>query len=790
MPDDFEFSERSIFFASLGDQENPFYTDIRTKAERALNNNSLLTKNHTFKRNTMKKYQKALQVLKKGIEYERANEKEYFSTLLDKTQTLLDPKIAQKIRKKLQLIFKADHFNYIHFIDLINNLLLGSKSYKETLAIEQKRMQQLDKATTKLLEDARNGEIRDEKTHRRLNEKDVLRRLRNEYLERHQMQTYSNYFEDVIPTVDNLISNFIEKVINQILNSQALVQQLQTIYLSNQLNLDHTNFTAWLIRQILIFISKDDNIAQILLNNINNNDFITKMINQMSQQGTDILIQNYQDSIGRTDVKAIQLNHDTQTFNIGYAQLGQDIIDNQQRWLNDPNSVFTSASKKNQQELKKLLDEAQEKIKQYQEAEKTLQAKNKTKRQIKEELKDLQRGVIEAKRRLGQKGRDIIRTAVNKAKKSIQYDLVNQIKDNLMGKNIDISGPTYSEIIDTVAQQLITKNLLTSWSGPKNCKADSIAIKVNTPTFSPKNIFNNFSNNVIENIGNVAAKTFNDTFNKTLSIQKIEDKDSKEKVYLTSLQRGRRSLLKAMEATSQKVKEELISNNKNLNEADQLQAVAEYMKNTMLVTETMKTFNTYYNEYGFGNGSIGANVSEQITNYAQMFSDAGMPMEQTEIEWLNIALVNCSPHALGDKNREPLEKFLSALAGFAVFDEGSAEIAIIAQTAVDEFQNPPKILHLYRLDGLYYPGSFILQRIYNKLEKIVEPYESINNDGAHIRAVASESIIQQYTKKISNLQNRWTSTYEKASTSEYTSIEITFLSGLLDISKQLGHFTI
>ena len=40
-----------------------------------------------------------------------------------------------------------------------------------------------------------------------------------------------------------------------------------------------------------------------------------------------------------------------------------------------------------------------------------------------------------------------------------------------------------------------------------------------------------------------------------------------------------------------------------------MKEVANIMKNTIVVTETMKTFDTYYEKIGFVSGSLGPNIS-------------------------------------------------------------------------------------------------------------------------------------------------------------------------------------
>ena len=206
------------------------------------------------------------------------------------------------------------------------------------------------------------------------------------------------------------------------------------------------------------------------------------------------------------------------------------------------------------------------------------------------------------------------------------------------------------------------------------------------------------------------------------------------------------------------------------------------MKNSIVITETMKTFNQYNNDIGFLSGSLGSNIATQVGNFAELFASAGLAMGSKEKEWLITALVNCSSSTIGIGNKEPLEKYLSLMAGFAVFDEGSAEVEMISGKAKEQYANfSPQIMHLYRLNGMYFPGSYILSRIYDNLTKTSTEINSqitTNNDGAIINAQASESLIEQGKGAA-----RWTQTFQAAQ--GVTSVSVAFMSGLLDIVGQL-----
>ena len=110
---------------------------------------------------------------------------------------------------------------------------------------------------------------------------------------------------------------------------------------------------------------------------------------------------------------------------------------------------------------------------------------------------------------------------------------------------------------------------------------------------------------------------------------------------------------------------------------------------------------------------------------------------------------------------------------------------MIIQKMYNEYTSTsPQLMHLYKLNGLYYPGSYILQRIYDNLNK-----ENLNkdkfttNDGVHINANASAALIgSHYTD---NGIERWRRVYKDASSSSITSIDISFLSNLINIMDNL-----
>jgi len=96
----------------------------------------------------------------------------------------------------------------------------------------------------------------------------------------------------------------------------------------------------------------------------------------------------------------------------------------------------------------------------------------------------------------------------------------------------------------------------------------------------------------------------------------------------------------------------------------------------------------------------------------EIFTAAGLEISADDKNWLLSAIINCSPISIiGERNKNIIENYLGALAAFALFDEGVAELDII-----DALNNPskniinssPNILHLYNVNGVFIPGSFVL----------------------------------------------------------------------------------
>ena len=789
---------RAIYFSSLRDYNNPFHY-LATQYE--FSSAGFLSSDTYFNPNGFvdpidDKYKQAMNILKQGIKAEQENEQAYFTNLLQDNQ--FKGKKFNSLRSELKTIMnkKDGNIDYIALVNLINKILLGENEYKATLRLEKTRLQELDSALENLEKELiRKGEI--EIRHSALtkdkqvivkkwretitSKEELYEFLRGEYLEKHTFQALRKYFSNVHETIDNLASRLVNKVIQEILADKALIQKLITLYSSSK-DVYDGDLTTFIINNVMLAIHKDNRIKTIVdnaLNNKSSDSLIAGIIKDIDSNFETIMVRGQDSSFGRTKNgknAVYQQKENDEKINklaIKGEGLADDIIDAlEQNQLSQNNDYFGLFDKDSPtyEPLRTLQSELQK-----------LKAVKKNLNANEDDIAGQKNAVKKAKTKLSTAARKVIESKIKTMNEDLEQEFLRQVQQALTVIKIYISGPTYSEIIDGLRNFLYSNDIFIH-SGPVNLKADSIRIRSNQVSINTK-----IKNSEIQGLDGLAsgivrsgAEAFYQGFSEGLpkTGQSTNFAQGKEATW-EGIRQGRKQI---NEALKQAEKE-------NAETAAALKKIALTMKDTIIVTETDKTFNNYFKDIGFVSGSLGGNLTTQLKNFQELFNSAGVGMSSQELEWLEVAIVNCSPHALGASKRDPIEKYLSTLAGFAVFDEGSAELALIAKTAPKDIieEGTPRFLHLYRLDGLYYPGSYVLQRIYDQLNLtlnniLLDEIHKKTNDGAHINARASKQIIQG---RYQDLGERWKATYEVAR-DNYTSIEVSFLSNLFDIVKQLG----
>lgn len=219
-----------------------------------------------------------------------------------------------------------------------------------------------------------------------------------------------------------------------------------------------------------------------------------------------------------------------------------------------------------------------------------------------------------------------------------------------------------------------------------------------------------------------------------------------------------------------------------------VEEIKEKISNTIYRSDTMKTYTEYQNKIGFLGGSIGTNLHEQLGSINQLFTEMGIGLNENEITLLESLIINTSYYSIiGKKYKGVIERYLSSIAAFALFDEGGAEIKLLQDQINDKVdKTSPKILHLYRLNSIYFPGSYILQQTLKgvlELGKVM----TINTHGARIAInnPVDYSIIPN--RPWSMGQKIDTEPWQKVSkyAQDNVQLQITFLAGMIQILTNL-----
>lgn len=400
-----------------------------------------------------------------------------------------------------------------------------------------------------------------------------------------------------------------------------------------------------------------------------------------------------------------------------------------------------------------------------------------------------------------------------------EQELTNEIKQGFQNLKVSIGGPKTSELAAGIHFRQSGGDTIIDWSGGINGKNDVVTITVNVDQvassikFDFETGFNRIIQSVSSNEVEQARKEFLEEWNEELknSIQQNTSNDSLDKYssiakkFLLNIEEHEqwneklREKYAALQRMWDKYKIELEKQGATDEEIEEKRSkFLDILGQTFYVSTTVKTYNEYQNRIGFLGGSLGANLDDQLSRISDIFSQCGLPID-SDLKWLKFAIINCSPvSVLHTDNKNLIENYLGAAAAFALFDEGGAEGQIIQQftqsidKSVDTVNNRADILHLYKVNGIYAPGSYVLQQIIKSLRKdVISQIQQIPDTmkrGAGITIIngANESMIPN--RPISSTDNpdrsAWATTGQKVKQS--VRLQILFLAGLMDIANGIN----
>lgn len=231
---------------------------------------------------------------------------------------------------------------------------------------------------------------------------------------------------------------------------------------------------------------------------------------------------------------------------------------------------------------------------------------------------------------------------------------------------------------------------------------------------------------------------------------------------------------------------------------DQQDAIQRASKNVNNIEQHVKNFLSYVNIHGtvkgyesvgterrdlqgFSGAAFGENINEQLSIIQEAMGKS--ILSDSDIEWLRFAMLNAGTGAIGRNNKTSLEDYFSAMTGFFMFNDAQLMFQEGIQNIGynDEGVND---IHLYVLNNLYVPSSFILQRTYDALLQVETDILSTTTRGGGINIK-----LHTYNDGPINLDDKLTiSDWEKTSKEAMikTKLEMHFLVGFLDILNNIN----
>lgn len=393
------------------------------------------------------------------------------------------------------------------------------------------------------------------------------------------------------------------------------------------------------------------------------------------------------------------------------------------------------------------------------------------------------------------------------------------IEKNLSEVKMNIKGPQQSEIIAALQLEKRGEELVVYWPGHENNKNDLITIST---TYNQKNLVMEIKNiflntldvkrinrlmNVIQKDRTRAATEFQKEFSRRMSYSKRHDNfatkgisgyhdyEEKKKAFLQASEK----FYKKSEQALAQLDEAYNILTQDLDKTNQKQAKQELklkydalrndLLNSFYRSDTMKDYVEYQNNVGFLGGSIGTSLMEQLKTIAAVMRDAGLTLETDSLALLADIIINTGSHTIIHKRyHRVIETYLGAVAGFMLFDEGGAEASILTDRIKKRYKatTEPRILHLYRLNGIYFPSSYVLNETLKGIQQLDKTITQIRKDKSYTHGATIHIVNNMSVNSIKDVEsgNPWTAIGQKALNGG-VSLQITFMGGLMQILDNL-----
>lgn len=740
--------QRYVFFRSLQETHPSLYSNAKNyfnqlNFPKKLDDNNISDKLFQF--------QAYRYLLKDLADKERNNEIKYMSRLLEEAKDSLDSEEYQKFSTALNK--GGRNVDYLQLIDILNNLR-QKDVYKTILSKQTKNLQLLQKNYENQTVEKQN-EI----------EQDYIKNY-DDYINKH-----SKILTAAIKNEEGQIINKFEKSYNQRVTElilQCLRSTSETFEKEVENELQHRNYSSAQLESVIKNI-----IIDYVLDNIGKTEEIETTLTLANvQQYLDRAVQQtndrvftYKESAFKT-LESRAIKSGTKLADMFYEfpdTLKEEILEKY-----DPTNGGNKRLRNAWEELKKALDKTQ--------------TNTRTVAKAKEIFSKEFRKLFDAQVKKFKRINKAVLATIPSDKEKIAYILKNletPLKDGLM-KNLRISvlqSNDANEILALASEKQQSELLLGKVIQLKN----DVMFSVYFPsTYIEKSVFTDDFN------------AYFDDFQRRFMEQYAAE--GKRTTDVTAAAKAYYDQFKALSDVYNNV---LHTYGENSSEA---MLAADKLKNTFFASVSAKNYEFYNNNLGFHAGNLGANgrAVEVIQNITKMYDLGGINTLDAEL-MINAVLNSSEDTVLGANNNilQNIKDYLIGGAALMMFDDGFSNTKKIYDRMKELLHdNAPTQIHLYYLNNVYIPASYVLQNIYENLTQLMaqleQDYEDISNQRYTSQQVKSEIIIINNVSEAAyqpayedepSTPKRWSIASHKAQ--EEVKIEFLFMAGLLDIFEQL-----
>ena len=204
---------------------------------------------------------------------------------------------------------------------------------------------------------------------------------------------------------------------------------------------------------------------------------------------------------------------------------------------------------------------------------------------------------------------------------------------------------------------------------------------------------------------------------------------------------------------------------------------AQYLLSHVNIHSTIKGYksagrNRFIHNQGFEGAAFGPNLIEQL-NIINTMTDAG-GISLIDVENLQFAMVNAGELMIGHTLKPQLEDYFSIFVGFLMFNDAQLMFEDVAKWIETGVVSSVNDIHLYELNGVTIPTSYLLQNTYEALAKI-------NTDVKSTATRGTKATLNTYDK--GPITGNWEETLAIANAK--TKVVMHFLAGFLDILDQI-----